>query len=322
MENIFKKSKTPEKTKKSEKSQTELREALEKRFLGMKNITKESMEEYKHALADESFEDKEGEEEGGGEKRREAIQTKINALFDRAEQMKVRLDNKEELPNFTESISTSYTHPDNKVEDITFDIEKSFAEYIAFYKKTKLDLPPNFEDNIKEIWENNIDEIQKAIQENGFNEMLLIPGNIPLTDLNTKMTEGYKETWESGNFEEGGSFAGAKSQNVDKARIVFAHKTQNLEDRTELKKTLNVKGQDVKMDQTLTLEDYLIFQRKYFEETNQHLDENGWTWLATKSGSRLVYANWDPGDEQVDVDADDLDFQGEHLGARPSRSFS
>ena len=325
MENIVKMAKTPktpEKPKKHEKTQSELHASLEKRFLAMKNITKESMEEYKQALENESFEDKEGEPDGSGEKRKEIMQAKINALFDRADQIKARLDSKEELPNFTESVSTSYTNPDGKVENITFSIEEKLEEYIAFYKKTKLNLPPNFEDNIKEIWENNIDEIQKVIQENGFNEMLLLPVNIPLTELNTKMTEGYNTTWESDNFKkDGGSFMGAKSPNVDKMRIVLVHNTQNLKDRPELKNTLNMKGKALNLDEILTLEDYLVFQRKYFKETGKHLDEVGATWLSTKSGARLVYAYWIPGDSRVYVCAGDLGSQSESLGARPSRSF-
>lgn len=321
MENILKMTKTPEKTKKPEKSQVELRKSLEERFLGMKRITKENMEEYKKALQEELFEDKGGEAEGSGEQRREAMQASMNALFDRAEQMKAKLDSKEKLLSYTESITTTYTHPDNKVENITFSLEEKLEEYIVFYKKTKLDLPPDFEDQIKEIWENNINEIQKEIQGNGFDEMLLVPGNIALTELNTKMTDVYNETWQDGDFKSGGSFTGAKSQNVDKSRIVLAHKTQNLKDRPELKKTLNILGKDVKMDQTLTLEDYFIFQRKYFEENGKHLDEDGWTWLATRSGACLVVAHWYPSDGQVNVHANDLDYQSGGLGARPSRSF-
>ncbi|MBP6911924.1 MAG: hypothetical protein KBB88_01875 [Candidatus Pacebacteria bacterium] len=323
MENILKMAKTPEKIKKPEKSQAELRRSLEERFLGMKRITKEGMEEYKKALQEELFEDKEGEPEGSGEKRREAMQVSMNALFDRAEQMKAKLDSKEELPNYTESISIAYAHPDNKLENITFSLEEKLEEYIAFYKKTKLNLPPDFEDSIKEIWENNIDEIQKAIQENGFDDMLLMPEKIPLEELNTKMTERYKnKTWESSDFTEGGSFAGAKSKNVEKTRIVLVHKVADMKDRPELEETLNIKGEDVNLDKTLTLEDYLVFQRKFFEETKKHLDAgNTWTWLATKSGARLVDALWHPSASQVVVFAADLGSRSEWIGARPSRSF-
>jgi len=133
-----------------------------------------------------------------------------------------------------------------------------------------------------------------------------------------KMENG---NWESANFTAGGSFAGAISQNVDKPRIILVHRTQNLKDRPELKKTLNIKGQDVKMDQALTLEDYLIFAKKYFEETGKHLDEDGWTWLTTKSGARLVYSHWAPDSHRLYVYAGDLGFQFGHLGVRPSRCF-
>lgn len=318
LQNLFKQA---VKSKKSEKSQAELREALNERFLGMKKIIQQATEEYKTALKEDTFEDMEGEEEGSGEKRKEIIQTKINVLFDRAEQMKEKLNSKEKLPNFTESISIIYANPDKKIENIAFSLEEKLEENVNLYKKNKLDLPPNFEDSIREIWENNLNEIQKAIEKNGFDEMLFVPGGIPLTELNTKMTEGYNATYESDNFKEGGAFAGAKSQNVDKTRIVLVHKTQNLKDRPELKKTLNIKGQDVKPDETLTLVDYLAFQRKYFEETGKHLDEDGWTWLATYSGARLVDAGWDPREGRVAVNARVLGYLYGNLGARPSRSF-
>ena len=321
MKNTFEEIKNP-KSKKPEKPQAELREALNKRFFGMKDVIRQATDEYKTALQDGSFEDIAGETEGSGENRKEALQNKISGLFERAEKMKTKLDSKEKLPNFTDSISTTYTKPDKKIEQITLSIEEKLQENIALYKKTRLDVPPDFEDSIRAIWENNIDDIQKAIEENGFDEMIIIPGNISLTELNTKMTGGYKNaTWESSNFQSGGSFAGAKSQNVDKPRIVLVNKTQNLKDRPELKKTLNIKGEDLDLKKILTLEDYLIFQRKYFEETKKHLDEDGYTWLGTMAGARLVRAHWNPSNEQVNVYANDLGFQSGHLGARPSRSF-
>ncbi|MEK7498763.1 MAG: AAA family ATPase, partial [Patescibacteria group bacterium] len=207
-----------------------------------------------------------------------------------------------------EVIATTYQQ-----ESITLDIEKKLNEFISFYKQHAIDLPPNFEDQIKHIWEHNSDNIQEAIEQHGFNELLLIPGNTPLDELNTKMTEGYTTTYQGTDFTSGGSFAGAKSQHVDKPCIVLVHKTQNLKDRPELAATLNIKGQDVNQDETLTLEDYLIFQRKYFEDTTKHLDEDGWTWLATKSGTRLVDACWSPGSGQLYVFASDLDYRNPDL---------
>jgi hypothetical protein len=75
------------------------------------------------------------------------------------------------------------------------------------------------------------------------------------------------------------------------------------------------------LDQTLTLEDYLVFQKKYFEETNKHFDETKYVWLATKSGTRLVNSNWNPSNHQLNVNANDLTNQNDNLGARPARCF-
>jgi len=217
-----------------------------------------------------------------------------------------------------------YANPKTKKverrETITLDIEQKTKEFLDLYQKTGLYIAPDFEDTISDIWDRNGEEIQRAIEQNGFDEVLLVPGGVALTDLSEKMKmdNGY---YTGSNFDNGGGFASAQSQNVDKPRVVLAHKTQNLKDRPELAKTLNIKGQDVNLDQVLTLEDYIIFQRKYFEETTNHLDEDGWTWLSTKSGARLVYADWDPDDGRLDVDADALGYQFGSLGARPSRSF-
>ncbi|MFA6258978.1 MAG: hypothetical protein WCX79_04810, partial [Candidatus Paceibacterota bacterium] len=111
------------------------------------------------------------------------------------------------------------------------------------------------------------------------------------------------------------------SQNVDKPRIVLVHNTQNLEDRPEHAKTLSTKGEDVILDQTLSIEDYLIFANKYYEKNKKHLDEANYIWLATKSGARLVNSHWRLVDHRLYVKADDLRFQISSLGVRPSRCF-
>jgi len=321
LETVIQMAKSAEKGKKSEKSQAELRAVLEQRLKSLKPTLQEGIKEYEQALKDGVFEDAEGEQEGAGVFRKDVLQDRLTAIFDRAEKMKVKLDSKEALPQATPEISTSYTHPDGKQETITLDIEAKLQDFLSFYQKTGIDIPPDFEDLIRAIWENNIDDIQKAIEENGFDELLIIPGNIPLPDLAEKM-KMENGNWESDNFKAGGSFAGAVSQNVDKSRLILVHKTQELTERPELASTLNSKGQDVKLDQTLTLEDYLVFQRKYFEETGKHLDETKkYVWLATKAGTRLVYSNWAPGHHKLHVGAVDLGYQPSLLGVRPSRCF-
>ena len=180
-------------------------------------------------------------------------------------------DVREEKP-LLKFIETKYNE-----ETITLNLEQKLQEFTNFYKTHKIDTPPNFEDTIRKIWQNNSKEIKKAIQEQGFNDILLIPGNLPLPALHTEMTERYNTTLEGEHFKSGGSFAGATSQGVDKPRIVLVHNAKNLEDHPELKKTLNDTGEDAMKREILTLEDYLVFQRIYFAKTGQHLDEKGWT---------------------------------------------
>jgi len=225
-----------------------------------------------------------------------------------------------EKKNKTSEIRAEYTRPDGKQETITLDLEAKLEDFLSFYQNTRVDLPPDFEDSIRDVWERNQTEMEQAIEQNGFDDVLIIPGNIPLTELKDKMTmeSGY---YTGSNFDKGGGFAGAVSQNADKSRLILVHKTQNLKDRPELKKTLNIKGKDVKLDEALTLEDYLVFQKKYFEETGNHLDEDGWTWLATKSGARLVNSSWHPGARRLHVHAADLAHRIGDLGVRPSRCF-
>jgi hypothetical protein len=303
-----------------EGSQSNLREKLEQRFLSKKVQIEELINEYKQSLKDGLFLDQYDEEEGAGEKRKIELQEKINSILDKAEKMKSRLDGAEILPSFTEEIESSFTFPDTgKIEQININIEQKLQEFISFYEKHKVEMPEDFEERILEIWENNIDDIEKEIKEHGFNEILLIPPTTDLPDLAEKMKESEYRLWS--NFKEEGGFKKAKSQNQDKIRLVLTHYVQNLKDHPELKKTLNTKGQDVPLLQTLSQEEYLIFSKKYFEETGKHLDEIGLTWLATESGSgRLVYSYWGGG--RRDVCALCFSYGIVHLGFRSSRSYS
>ena len=85
----------------------------------------------------------------------------------------------------------------------------------------------------------------------------------------------------------------------------------------------------------LTLSDYLILQRKIFDETGNHIDtkhEDGyyyWTWLPGSTvskeaggGFRVVNAHWSPDDGQIGVNANDPDNSYPNLGCRLSRLFS
>ena len=329
-ENTKENTQTQEKSvPKPEKSQEELRRILEDKINFSRSPIEELIKEYQTSLKDGTFDDQEDEEEGKGEERKIIMQEKINSMMDRVEKMKERLDSGEPLPSHTEEISSTYTftNKDGKVEkteQITLNIEQKLNEYISFCDSHGVEIPDNFEEDIRDIWEANIDDIKEQIEEHGFNEILLIPPTTDLPDLAEKMKEKMREAkyWEGDNFKEGGSFEKAQSQNQDKVRIVLTHKAQNLKDHPELAKTLNIRGQDVPLDQTLSLEEYLILSKKYFEETGKHLDEYGATWLSTESGSRLVYSHWNPSNGKRSVDASDFSDQRGSLGFRSSRSFT
>ena len=322
-ESVTQMAKSAEKPKKPEKSQEELRAVLEQKLKSLKPVLQEGIKEYEQALKDDVFEDALEEPVGAGEARKEVMQAKLASLFDRAEKMKSKLDSKEILSQVAQEISTEYTHPDGRKETIALSVEAKLTEFLSFYQKTRVDLPPDFEDTIRDIWNNNQTEIEQAIEQNGFDEMLIIPPTTNIGDLSEKMKmeNGYWDYIKSSSNVQTLDGIPLTSQNTDKHRLILVHKTQNLKDRPELKKTLNTKGQDVKMDQALTLEDYLIFQRKYFEETGKHLDEDSWTWLTTKTGARLVNSSWNPAAHELDVRADALAARIGHLGVRPSRCF-
>ena len=335
---ILQMAKSADRSKKPEKSQDELRSALEKHLFSLKPTIEEEMKKYEEAKEGDVFEDKDGEQAGSGEKRKEEMKNRINSMIDRAGGIKERLNNKEPLPQATPEISTTYTHPNNQKETIILDIEAKLQEFTTFYQKTKI-FPPGFDElefneTIKDIWNRNQTEIQEAIEQNGFDDFLIVPGNIPLTDLAEKM-KMENGNYTGSNFDDGGGFAGAKSKNVDKPRIILYHKIETLTEitqKTGIDVHLNITGAEVEKlfkstpnNYISTLEDFMILERKYFEDTGKHLSD--WNkksvhWLpGTKSGARLVNSSWDPGAHRLNVLAGGLGYRSGGLGFRPSRSF-
>ncbi|HUD08873.1 MAG TPA: hypothetical protein VMQ48_02150, partial [Candidatus Saccharimonadales bacterium] len=100
---------------------------------------------------------------------------------------------------------------------------------------------------------------------------------------------------------------------------------QKLEQGADVDFEAEIDGKKIKIQaEGLSLEEYEIFQRIYFEKNpGKHLDEKGWTWLPkSRSGSRVVRSSWSPDDRRLDVDADDPGSALDALGLRLSRSFS
>jgi hypothetical protein len=75
-----------------------------------------------------------------------------------------------------------------------------------------------------------------------------------------------------------------------------------------------------KPDEYMTLPDFMIMERKNFEESGIHISDytkDSGQWLNTKSLSRLVHSYWKPDDGRLYLNV----FDPGHLGVRPSRCF-
>ncbi len=226
----------------------------------------------------------------------------------------------------TPALSATYHRPQEDgtttPEVIELSLEASLSSFESFYTTHHLDLPPDFKERMEDIWNRNRSEMEKAIEQYGFDTLLLVPGGTALPDLHTKMTEGYNHTFEGGNFKTGGSFAGV-SEDTSKDRIILVHKAQELNLHPALNDTLNKAAQTfLDQHESLTLSDYLIFQRKHFDETGQHLDEKEWTWLpGSRSGTPVVLAYWRPDGGRLGVNADGPSNRSSNRGCRLSRCF-
>jgi hypothetical protein len=304
----------------------------------VKNIQAE-LSKYNKSLKDGGFEDSEEEGEGSGEKRKVSMQAQISKTLERIEKMNKVLKSGENIPEIQGEIQADFTYknPDTgkleTQETITVNIEEKLEDFISFYQKTNIDLPSDFEDSIREIWSRNSTEMQQAIEEKGFDDILIIPANIPLAELAEKMKMGNGYNIGS-NFTEGGGFAGAKSIGVDKPRLILYHKKilPEIKEKTGLDIHLNIKAGDAEKlykanpeEYLSTLEDFLILERKNFEESAKHLSDykqNSAHWLSgTKSGARFVCSSWSPGSGGLYVRAFDAGSSYSDLGCRPSRYF-
>jgi hypothetical protein len=261
------------------------------------------------------------------------------------------------------AIKTKWQNPETGQKQlIEVDLEKNIEEQKWFYRDK-----PDFEINesaVREIWNEHHAEIQKEIEKYGYDSILIVPDKLPEEeDLNRDLIETIKEGAGEGKvaatkyWAEQKSIGSAKEK---KYRIILVHSAQNLADHPLLKVTkgknimdltglsldevkeriekgqklpvnfeAELNGQKIQIQaEGLSLEEYEIFQRMYFEKSQgKHLDEKGWTRLLksfskSSSGSRVVGSSWDPADRQLIVAADGPARSHAALGLRLSRSFS
>ena len=289
----------------------------------------------------------------------EAVKT---GKLEKAQQLKTEIEKKlsslkEKI--IPKEIKANFTNPEtNETKEIKFNLQEQIQTWQQFYQKENLPIPN--EKEIKNSWRKNRQEIQKAMETYGYDKILIIPENLPATEkLHTQMSQGYKETYQNDNFKNAGSFAGAKHTETQKTRIILCHNDQNTYENPQAnffaKQTLNksilqlssltepqlqtkiqkqenipinfetqINNQKIQIEaEGLSLNEYLILQKQYFQANQKHLDEKGWTWLLkTSSASRIADASWNPGRSRLGVNAFDLGHSHDSLGCRLSRSFS
>ncbi len=215
---------------------------------------------------------------------------------------------------------------------LRFDLDRKIEEFMAFYAATGVAVPENFWRDIRLIWVRNLVAIQEALDEMDFDEILLIPPITDLADLAEKMKTtakghhlGVSSCVES-EWERLGGWSRIQSPHLNQKRIVLVHKdrAQNLSDRPELANTKAIFGRDVDFGNAMSLEEYLIFQKRYSEDTNGlHLDsDKSQSWLAIKwLANRIIFADWQTDNNQLYLWASSPDDRYQDKGYRPCRRF-
>jgi hypothetical protein len=261
------------------------------------------------------------------------------------------MQRKYEGEKFPEDITATYDYMDEsereivkELKEISFNFETILAFNQDFYNKHGVELPESFEEIMMDIWERNSDEIFLQVEQKGFDKMIFIPESVDEIDLTlfeAKMTDHYEK--EKGNKTYWGINASVVKSGRSGNRIVLLHQADDLTSHPELKKTLGTKyggektnGEDnkaedfVKSGESMTIQEWLVFQRQIQIEKGVHVDgkltpDGSYiyaTWLpGSKAGSEVVYAYWHPGLGQVRVYSYTPDRSSPNFGCRLSRCF-
>jgi hypothetical protein len=234
----------------------------------------------------------------------EKVQTLKKVITEKLQNLKKKL-------YYPKKITAKFSNPEttkteNKDKDIEINVEEEIQKQQEFYAG-KEGMPNFNKQEVRQIFRKYEKEIQKAIEAYGYDTITIIPAKLPDTEaLNQIMTSGYKnKTFQSSDFKRGGGFNKVTSIESQKTRVILTHSDQdiyvifsaNKEDNANpfLKATLNqlIDQLSAKAIEGLSLNEYLIIQRQYFENTGGHLDEMGWTWLPkSHSASHVVFVGW------------------------------
>lgn len=259
----------------------------------------------------------------------------IASLLAQGRFKKVVIPKLEEQKEEKQTEDTLLNVPEN-IENTDINIEQSIEKHIEFYTRYSIPIPPNFREQIIDIWNRNYTEMVREVKEKGFDELLIMPANLTMTpELDEKMTAGYlKKDGKPGDPTKWDidmdKIKPAIPDRLTKNRILLVHKkdSQDIYNNPTapqiLQETLNKPYTAFKPEEGLTIEEYFVFQRMYFEETGKHLDDTGWTWLrcsTNEDGSRVIRASWDLGSVGLYVVANVSSRSDGYLGCRLARSF-
>ena len=241
----------------------------------------------------------------------------------------------ENFSDFDFGISAEFENPESGAkESISIDFEKELAGWQKFYQEKRVEVPADLAEEVVDVFERNRAEMEKAMEEMGYDKAIIVPPNLDAVELHQKMTEGWNKTHEYSSFKEAGGFAAITTPNYDKVRIVLVHEkgARNNGDHPILKKlrgksVVDVSGlapekvqemldngENIPMKITiggksyafggLDVQGYLIWQREYAERNSAHIDEEGWSSLpGSAAGSRVPGLHWSPGHGCLGADA-------------------
>ncbi|MFZ5364582.1 MAG: hypothetical protein ACOZBH_00005 [Patescibacteria group bacterium] len=181
-------------------------------------------------------------------------------------------------------------------KEVKFELREQLEYWRNFYKEAGVDWA-ELPEEIK-ITEEQAKEIERLIEELGFDKMMIIPAGLTgkvgkdgkdenYVKLHEKMSADYNDTYQDPNFEAGGGFEGLRNKS-NGLRIIVTKEVQNLKDNELFKQTLGKSVDDLEGKKGIFVEKgvrgidtatYLVWQREYFKRNKKHLDEVGWTWL-------------------------------------------
>ena len=275
--------------------------------------------------------------EGGGSEREARTVSEVIGTTPKPESKEVRV-NLAELARYWNKF-----YKDNKVtwvEPIPEDIKLTEAQATEMKRQIEVlgfDWPVIIpagltgEPEYEEVEEEEVDE--KTKKKVKVKRLQLKKPAEHYKELHELMSEGYADkTFYGGNYDDDGGI-GASVDKRHGLRIIMSKKAQELTEDKKLELTrgksiddLEAKGGIFEMLGVggMTEAEYLIFQREYFQETENHLDVKFYAWLAASSrprSGRVPDGSWNAGSERLNFDSNTTDFRDDHQGCRLAGSF-